>query len=295
MEPEQSGFLAALTRVRTLFWLGLVGLALAGCCTAFALLRGSLAIGAEGDLSKAITFDGALGIYYLTLGFFVPLAHFTPRGLRRWCGWTIAVTAYAYTTETLQTLRGLDPRFTKVGAPLDKIAGGLFFLIAMGVVTLFAILAVKLLRRETQGADGLLMLGLRYAIGAAMLAFAAGIWMSAIAGRKFGPAGNILPLHAVGFHGLQAVPLVAWLLSGSNLSDADARPWVHFAGVAWIAACLAIAWQTAAGAPVTEFSIAMAIAVLFVLVWSFTALRAARAWLQARTAGITGYSPLAPR
>ncbi|HTS50916.1 MAG TPA: hypothetical protein VMH05_23380 [Bryobacteraceae bacterium] len=282
-------FFAALTRVRTLFVLGLIGLALAAACTVAAIFRGSLAVGAEGDLSKAITFDGAVGIYLLTLGFFVPLADFTAQGLRRWLGWSIGIFAYAYGLETTQTLRGLDPRFTKVGTPVDRILGGVFFVVALGVITLFCILAVKLWRHSLRGSDGVLLLGIRYAIGATAVAFAAGLWMSAAAGRRAGPAGNILPLHAIGFHGLQAVPLVAWLLSRSTLSDQEARRWVHLAGAGWIAACLAIAWQTAAGQPVTEFSIAMALAVLAVLAWSLIALRAARARIQSKAAGVTGY------
>jgi len=269
--------------------LGVIGLALAAACTAAAIFRGSLAVGAEGDLSKAITFDGAVGIYLLTLGLFVPLAGFTAQGLRRWLGWSIAIFAYAYGLETIQTLRGLDPRFTKIGRPVDQILGGVFFLVALGVITLFCILAVKLWRRDLHGADGVLLLGIRYGIAATAVGFAAGLCMSALAGRRVGTAGNILPLHAIGFHGLQAVPLVAWLLSRSTLSDQESRRWVHLAGAGWIAACLAIAWQTAAGQPVTEFSNAMALAVLFVLAWSLIALRAARAWIQSKAAGVTGY------
>jgi len=282
-------FFAALTRVRVLFWVGIAGIALSAICTAIAAIHGGFAIGREGDLTKAITFDGAVGFYLLTLGFFVPLAHFTPRGLRRWLNWTIGLVTYAYGAETLQTLRGLDPRFTKVGTPLDRISGGVFFAVALGVLTLFLILAVKLLRRDPHGRDGMIILAIRYGIAAAMIAFAAGVWMSIIAGRKFGAQGNILPLHAIGFHGLQAVPIVAWFLSRSQLSDHDARRWVHLAGICWMAACLAIAWQTAAGAPVTEFSFAMAFAAAFVLVWAAGALRALLAWMQSRPATVTEY------
>jgi len=283
------GFFAALTRVRTLFWLGLLGIALGAGCAAAALIRGSLAVGAEGDLSKAITFDGAVGIYLLTLGFFVPLADFTTRGLRRWLGWSIGVFVYAYALETIQTLRGLDPRFTKAGTPADRILGGVFFLVALGVIALFCILAVKLVRRGVEGRDGIILLGIRYAITATMVAFAAGIWMSAMAGRRVGVSGNILPLHAIGFHGLQTVPLVGWLLSRSSLADHDARRWVHLAGAVWIAACLAVAWRTVEGQPVTEVSIATTLAALFVLAWGLITIRAALAWMQNKTATVTGY------
>jgi hypothetical protein len=56
-----------------------------------------------------------------------------------------------------------------------------------------------------------------------MFAFAGGLWMIVIQGRKTGVAGNILPLHAAGFHGLQAVPIVAILFRRSTLSDRLAR------------------------------------------------------------------------
>ena len=126
------------------------------------------------------------------------------------------------------------------------------------------------------------MLGLRYAIGATMLAFSAGIWMSVNQGRYTGAAGNILPLHALGFHALQAVPLVAWLFSLSATPEREARPWVHAAGGAWLTACLGIAWQTAAGRPVTEPSLAMLATVVLLFGWVLSAVHAFRAWRASR-------------
>ncbi|TME33367.1 MAG: hypothetical protein E6I75_15540 [Chloroflexi bacterium] len=126
------------------------------------------------------------------------------------------------------------------------------------------------------------MLGLRYAIGATMLAFSAGIWMSVNQGRYTGAAGNILPLHALGFHALQAVPLVAWLFSLSATPEREARPWVHAAGAAWLTACLGIAWQTAAGRPVTEPSLAMLATVVLLFGWLLSAVHAFQAWRASR-------------
>ena len=88
-----------------------------------------------------------------------------------------------------------------------------------------------------------------------MIAFADGIWMSAIQGRFTGAAGNILLLHAFGFHALQAIPVVAWLFSRSRVPERVARVWVHAAGMACVAACLAIAWHPAAGLPLSEPSL----------------------------------------
>ncbi len=88
--------------------------------------------------------------------------------------------------------------------------------------------------------------------------------------------------HALGFHALQAVPLVAWLFSRSLAPEQEARPWVHAAGAAWLTACLGIAWQTAAGRPVTEPSLAMLATVVVLFGWLVCAARALRAWRASR-------------
>src|SRR5262245_1110791 len=197
------------------------------------------------------------------------------------------MTLFAYGVETVQPLRGLDPRFSQVAGPVDSLIGGLFALDSLGLIALFVVLAVRLFRGGTAGADGLVPLGLRYAVGATMLAFAAGISMIVVQGRHTGAAGNILPLHALGFHGLQAIPLVAWLFSRSAMPEPEARRWVHAAGLAWCAACLGIAWQTAQGQHPTAPSPAMLLTLVVLCGWLLSAaraLQAARASSRAATA-----------
>jgi hypothetical protein len=268
-----------------LLWVGVLGIALAAVCAIIALARG-LIIPPEGDLTRAITFDLAIGIYLITLGCLVPLAHFSAAGERRWVSVSVGLALYAYGMETIQQLRGIDPRFSQVGGPIDALVGTGFVLVALGLIVMFSILAVRLVRRGTDGADGLVLLGLRYAIGATMLAFAAGVWMSAIQGRYTGESGNILPLHAFGFHALQAIPLVGWLFSRSRTPEEDARRWVHTAGVAWLAACVAIAWQTALGRAVTEPSPPILAALVVLLCWLVCAVRAVQAWRASRLSAV---------
>ncbi|MBC7790014.1 MAG: hypothetical protein H7Z74_08705 [Anaerolineae bacterium] len=100
---------------RLLASVGVLGLLLSAVCALVMWLRGSSFIPPEGDLTKAITFNAAVGIYVLTLALYAPLASFSPRGSAHWRGWTIGLTLYAYGAETIQVLRGLDPRFTRLG------------------------------------------------------------------------------------------------------------------------------------------------------------------------------------
>jgi hypothetical protein len=276
-----SGALGLLRRERALTATALLGIALGMGCGAAMAVRGGELVGAEGHLRKAATFDVAVGIYLLSLVMLVPLARFSRGGGWAWSGSLVLLTLYAYGMENVQVARGIDPRFTRVGSVTDQVLGGFFFLAAMGMVVSFAVLAWKILARRTDGADGPLLLSLRYAAVATFGAFGAGVWMSAAQGSRAGDAGSILPLHALGFHGLQALPLVAILLAWAGVSRA--RPWIHAAGVAWLVGCGAVAWQTAQGRAPLEPSAANGIAVAALLAWAAVAALAFRTWQRAGT------------
>jgi hypothetical protein len=274
-----AGALAVFRREWMLSAMGVAGLLLGLGCAAAIGVRGTELVGAEGHLRKAMAFDVAVGIYLLTLVLLVPLARFSRGGLWTWRVSLTVLSVYAFGMETVQIARGIDPRFTKVGSTLDQILGGVFFLAAVGMIVTFVILAWKVLARRMDGSDGPLLLSIRYAALATMGAFAAGGWMSATQGARSGEA-SILPLHAIGFHGLQALPLVAILLTWAGMEAHRARPWIHAAGAAWLIACAAIAWQTAQGRPVLELTPAMGIAAGALLAWGVVAALAARTWLR---------------
>ena len=158
----------------------------------------------EGDLSKAASFDGALGIFLLTLAVFVGLAPFTERGQRVWTSTVVALSLISYAMENIQIARGIDPRFSHVGSIADQLGGAFFLLIATGLLVTFAILFAKVLLSGASRNSAPLMLAIRYGCGATAFGFATGYLMSAVVGSRFGVAGNILPLHAMGFHSLQA-------------------------------------------------------------------------------------------
>ncbi|MGH7563358.1 MAG: hypothetical protein ACREK5_02915 [Gemmatimonadota bacterium] len=264
-----------LARSLDLTALGVLGLVLGGLCAAAALVRGA-AIPREGNLLETASFDGAVGVFILTLAVLALGVSWTPRGRRVWGGFLIALTLYSYGIETLQAFRGLDPRFSRVAGPLDQAAGGLFFLAAVGIMVCFIVLAVKYFRAEPDPVT----VAVRYGAAASLVAFGVGIWMSLVTnGRHVPEAGNLLFLHATGFHGLQAVPLVALLLRWAGPPESAARRRVHLAGMAWLGACLAIALQSGSGRGITEPSPATAATVVLLLVFGVTAFLALLAWL----------------
>ncbi|MBW3570455.1 MAG: DUF4281 domain-containing protein [Gemmatimonadetes bacterium] len=291
MRTAAAGALAVFRREWMLTGTGVLGIVLGVGCAVAIGVRGTELVGAEGHLRKAMAFDVAVGIYLLSLVLLVPLARFSTRGLRRWRVWLTLLALYAFAVENVQIARGIDPRFTQVGSVLDQALGGIFFLTAMGLISSFGILACKILARRMDEADGPLLLSIRYAAVATMAAFAAGFWMSAASGSTAGEA-SILPLHAVGFHGLQALPLVAVLLAWGGVAAQRARPWIHAAGAAWLAACAAIAWQTVEGRPLTELTPATAVAAASLLAWAAIAPLAARAWLRGGDAAAARVQPV---
>lgn len=281
-----AGALAVCRREWMLTAMAVLGIVLGMGCAAAIGIRGGELVGAEGHLRKAMAFNVAVGIYLLTLVMLLPLARFSRGGQAAWRVSLTLLTLYAYGTETVQIARGIDPRFTRVGSGLDQMLGAFFFLAAMGMVATFAIVAWKVALRRMDGADGPLLLAMRYGMAAVFGAFAAGVWMSAAQGSRSGAEGSILPLHAFGFHGMQALPLVAILLTWAGVAAHRARPWIHAAGIAWLAACAAIAWQTLQGRATLEVSPANAVAVAALLAWAAVAAFAARAWLRGGTPSV---------
>jgi len=258
--------------------MGCVGIVLGLICVAVMMARGGRPIPPEGDLTKAASFDAAIGIYAITLALLLPSSGFSEKGRRRWMWWQIALMVYSYTIETVQIFRGVDPRFSHVATPVEQLLGLVFFLVALNVMVLFLILAASFFKRGRPDAGSPLLLAIRYACVAAIGGFAAGIWMSVINSRHTGVSGNILPLHALSFHGLQALPAVALLLTWAGTATDETRKWVHITGIAWLIACAAVAWQTIEGRSIFEVSPAIMVSVFVLIVWAACALFAFWRW-----------------
>ncbi|MEX2446168.1 MAG: hypothetical protein WD734_02425 [Dehalococcoidia bacterium] len=252
-----------------------LGFALAAVAAVVMLVRGPT-IGVEGHVDRAMTFNFALGLYYLTLAVLVPLAQMGPRLHRAWTVTVAALLPLFYGIENVQVYRGIDPRFTEVGSTLDLAIGGLFGVTALLQIVLFGTLAVRWFRRPVEERDRLLLVGVRYGAAAALVAFTAGIGMSVLSGSAVGDRGDLLLVHALGFHALQAAPLVGWLSSGEARRPGTARR-VHVAGIAWLVATLAVGYQAATGQASFDLAPANVVAVLGLTVWAGVAVDAARA------------------
>ncbi len=271
-------FIVDLVRDRLARWPalklnGLLGVGLGAMCGIIAVFRGP-EIPPEGNLIDTASFDGALGVFTLTLAVMATGVSWARWSRRVWVGTVVAVTLYAYGIETIQAFRGLDPRFSSVAGPIDEAAGGIFGGTAIIVAICFTILAFKYFRARTTP----LVAAVRYGATTAWLAFGVGIAMSAANGRFVPENGNLLFVHAVGFHGLQAVPLVALMLHWANATDDLARPLVHVAGLAWLGLCVALVWQSASGRALGELSIASLLVVVCLLIFSTVLVVAGRAW-----------------
>jgi hypothetical protein len=254
----------------------LSGVALGAILLGIVFIRGP-EIRPEGDLMKPATFDLAVGIFILSLIPWLPAAGFTDTARRLWRRWMIGLLMYSFAIETIQQLRGIDPRFSQA-EPASQIFGALFFASALGITVLSIWLGARAFEARAPGRRGLLVVSARWAGASMLIGFFAGMWLTANRGRFVGEAGNLLPLHAAGFHALQAVPLIALMLAWSAMPTGAARRWIHVAGAAWAAACVAIWWQTAHGRAVTDLTGAGILTVASLGIWTLAAVRGLIGW-----------------
>src|SRR5690606_9843638 len=86
----------------------------------------------------------------------------------------------------------------------------------------------------------------RYGVAAIAFSFGVGIVMSVTATRFVG-GGSLMPVHAAGFHGLQAVPLVALLAGWAALAPHTQMRLTHAAGIGWLLICAGVLLQAIGG------------------------------------------------
>ncbi|MFE6798213.1 hypothetical protein [Paenibacillus chitinolyticus] len=251
---------------RVLIWTGLAGFVLAAFMAVYMALYGSRVL-PEGNVESAFSFNAALGIFILSIAAVLPLAGMGSRS-RKVYRWMLAFTGgAAYLLESVQHLRGINPRFTQAGTGIDRIAGIVFGLDSMLLIVLVVWLAAAFYRKSVLAERPLVVLGIRYGFLSTMAAVVAGIGMIALQSRYTGASGNLIVLHGLGFHAVQTLPLLGWLLEKSDDAQSRKVMLVHAGSIGWMLAIAGVGFQTASGMSVAELSPWTLTAAAGLLVW----------------------------
>ncbi len=257
--------ISLLKKEKVLLVTGLLGLLLGLFCQIYIMIFGATT-GAEGNLSKAVSFNVSLGIFLITTALIIGFAQLSRRMLITF-RWAYVVAAlYSYGLETIQHLRGIDPRFTQIGSPIDSILAMIFGLVAFTMIGFYIVFASHFFKKNklTEGRRGIII-AIRYGMLTTMLSFAAGIWISVLQSRFTGDTGNIIWLHGFGFHGLQFIPIIAWLLEQQQ--KIHGRRLIHICGIVWTIAIISIAIQTLLGQSIFELSFIIGVAIFSFVVY----------------------------
>jgi hypothetical protein len=138
---------ASFTPDRGLVVVGAAGLVVTLLCLIAVAVRGSF-IPPEGKMLDAATFSFGVGIYVLTIALLLPLAGYSEAARRRWRAAFYVFIVYGLAVESIQSFRGLDPRFTDAGGAVDVVAGIVFGVTAALNTTLFIILGLRFFRTD---------------------------------------------------------------------------------------------------------------------------------------------------
>ncbi len=192
------------------------------------------------SLRKVMTFAETLGLTCWCIGWMLPFFRLERRATWLIAGFTAAFALSETTLFAIQAWRGV-PSHYNFTTPFD----GFVYLSTGAGAAGFTIVTVALLIWSSRLHQltpslrlairtGLLINMLGYSIGVIMSLNSGGIWQGLPhflatltnnpSGSYLGPApgtigGNLVVLHAIGVHGLQLVPLAAWLLSYSRLPE----------------------------------------------------------------------------
>jgi hypothetical protein len=233
-KPTEHGFIKT----------ALLGMALAIIGSGVLVWHGP-SIAPEGDVIKLIIFDLTFSLFLLNLVALRSFAQFTKDQIGKWRLWNVRLYTAAFFIENMQIWRGFDPRFTKAGSVSDVAQGLLFLLVALGIFGGFIYLAVKFFKYRSTERNGPLVLGIRYGSVSVIVSFVIGLVISILKGF-FGPSaiGDLLPAHVFGPFALLALPILGWLLMKTEIKSWMGRLLMHFAGVVWLIALYALAYQT---------------------------------------------------
>ncbi|MFF2886506.1 hypothetical protein [Paenibacillus sp. NPDC057967] len=252
---------------------GLLGIALALVCGLGALLLGTDETPGSG-MAKAFSFNAALGIFLLSTAAVSPYSGMG-RKSRAFFRWSyIALALFSYFAETVQHIRGVNPRFVTDGSAFDLAVANSFGMVAMLLAVFYLGFAAAFFRKRASQLQPSVVLSVRYAMAAVMFSFVGGFCISINGGRFIGLEGNLIWFHGLGFHALQVLPVIAWLVVRGAMSARLQRTLIHIAGVSFIGGLLAIGLQTLQERTLMEWSLLPLAALAFFIVTTAAGLRA---------------------
>ncbi|WP_026701931.1 hypothetical protein [Salibacterium aidingense] len=275
-----------LTRVLSLFKeekkltaAGVTGLVLAAGLALYMLWFDTVIL-PEGDVGRAFSFDAAVGLFVLTIAILLPFAGMNTGSRKKVRGLLFYSTLLSYGIETIQHLRGINPRFTEAGSVFDSIIGAFFGVITLVIITATIWITAAFFRKKETYSHQPFVTSIRYAFLSVLAANAAGLWMIVIQGSHTGETGNIIVLHGLGYHALQTLPLTGFLLLHSHRSPVRLHRLVHIGGISWMAALFLIFIQTVTGRSVFTFEALPFAAFLSFMIWGSVAAWAAWKYFQ---------------
>jgi hypothetical protein len=221
---------------------------------------------------KPTTFGISFGLTTVTVAWVAGQLRISDR-----TGWLLLVPlAVADTTEviwvSLQRWRGVAAHFnddTTLDNLLFVLMGGVAVAVAATVILVVAVLSFTSMRAAPSMAlairAGLLILLVAQVVGGWMIQHGLGLAeQGATDGlTTFGAAGVMKVPHAVGIHGIQVLPALAWLLSFAALPEPRRVGLVRVAVVGYVALVVVSVLQTASG--VAPFDVGVVAALLYLL------------------------------
>ena len=250
---------------------GILGFILAAGIALFIFFQGRIIL-PEGNLGDAFSFNAAIGIFILSIAAILPLARLGARKRKAFRWLFIIATLYSYAIETIQNFRGFNPRFSREGSVVDIIGGMLFGVISLIIVILVLLLTIQFFRIKYPFERPLLVIGIRYAFISVLAANIAGIWMILLQDRFTGDMGNIIVLHGMGFHALQTLIILGWLLEKVQLNELIKKLLIHYGSISWTLSIILVGFQTALDRTVFELTTLPIISGILLLVWLGTAI-----------------------
>jgi hypothetical protein len=258
---------------------------------------------------KAMTFAETLGLTCWVVAWMLPFFRLSRRGAWIVAGATTVFALSEVTLFAIQVWRGVPSHYnftTIFDAAVFSSTG-----IGAGLFTVLTIVLLVRSARLTPATAPSLRLAIRaglvinllgYVVGVMMALNSGGIWqgtehlqqmlVAERAGRYLGPAedatgGNLVMIHAIGVHGLQLVPLAAWLLLYSPWSERRRYGLTAAVATSTVVLMAALTVQAFRGLPLSQIDPATA---LFVAASGLTLLGsyAAVGWATLRGLGSRG-------